>query len=431
MNLMVRKTRALSGSATPPSSKSQNIRGLFFALLAQGRSTLRNALDAEDIRDAMQVCRSLGATITQHGADIIVDSPGLPLIATTTSPIFSGNSGVTTHFTLPLLGYRNNVSAPVLFDCGAQMRARGIQPLADALQNLGLSIQYQETAGFCPLSVSGRLQGGKTSVDGISSQYLSALLIALPCAAQDSEITVVDLHERPYVEMTFNWLQEQKIYYQHRRVDHQDIINISGNQRYQPFCKALTGDFSSAACLIAAGALLPGTIELQGMDMNDPQGDRRLIEILRTMGADITVDSSRLIIRGGRPLTGLCIDANDIPDLLPALAVIGTQASGKTVITHVRQARLKETDRIHSMTQGLKRLGARVEAQEDGMTIYPSRLTGCAVQGFADHRTVMALAVAGSLADGVTLIDDAEAVRKTFPQFIGIMQSLGAHFVEL
>ena len=125
-------------------------------------------------------------------------------------------------------------------------------------------------------------------------------------------------------------------------------------------------------------------------------------------------------------LKGLIIDANDIPDLLPTLAVIGAYAQGKTDIINVRQARIKETDRIHAMTEGLRRLGARVEEYPDGMTIYQSKLQGAQVKGYGDHRTVMALAVAGLLAEGVTLIEDSSAIDKTFPTFVTWMRALGA-----
>lgn len=426
MNLVIHKTAELSGSATLPSSKSQNVRALLFALLAQGQSTLINVLHSEDTADAIRVCQNLGGVVTQQGTEILLDSRGLPLLSTA-EHIYSGNSGITTRFVLPLLGYRLNSAEPVVFDCGEQMRARPIQTLVEALRNLGLDIQYLAQSGTCPLRVSGRLLGGKTQVDGLSSQYLSALLIALPCADQDSEITVVDLHERPYIKMTLNWLDEQQIHYNHRVCGRSDIFHISGRQRYRPFQKILTGDFSSASYLIAAGALLGNVVELHGLDMQDPQGDKRIVNILQEMGADITVEASRLVIRGGKNLTGICIDANDIPDLLPTLAVIGAQAAGKTSIVNVKQARIKETDRIHSITQGLTRMGVRVEEQPDGMTIYPGALKGAQIRGFGDHRTVMALSLAGLMAEGTTIIDEAQSINKTFPTFVEIMQNLGAN----
>ena len=187
MNLIVQKTATLSGITRIPSSKSQNIRGLFFALLAKGQSLLHNILDSEDTQDAIKVCQALGASIRKERTTLILDSPGLPLPAVAQT-ICSGNSGITTHFALPLLGYRAQATTPITFDCGEQMRARPFQALTAALSNLGLTIFSQ--AGNFPLTVSGRLVGGITSVSGLSSQYLSALLIALPCAPQDSAIIV-------------------------------------------------------------------------------------------------------------------------------------------------------------------------------------------------------------------------------------------------
>ncbi|MBS0349580.1 MAG: 3-phosphoshikimate 1-carboxyvinyltransferase [Proteobacteria bacterium] len=410
----------------PPSSKSQNIRALFFALLAGGQSTLHNILVSEDMIDAVRVCRSLGAEINQQANKLTIKSSGLPL-PKIAHAIFSGNSGITTRFALPLLGYRDQVNKPVVFDCGEQMRARPIQTLVAALTNLGMSIEYIEKHGSFPLKVTGRLRGGRTEVGGLSSQYLSALLIAAPCAESDSEIIVKNLHERPYMEMTLNWLKQQNIQYRHEQSGDHDLFIINGQQHYQPFEKSITGDFSSASYLIAAGALLGGTVELQGLDMRDPQGDKRLVEILQQMGADIRIEPSKLIIAGGKPLRGITIDANDIPDLLPTLAVIGTQAEGHTAILNVAQARIKETDRIHSITQGLSRMGAKVQEHADGLTVYPCRLKGNSIQGYGDHRTVMAMSLAGLLAQGTTQIDDADAIEKTFPSFVKIMQSLGAN----
>jgi 3-phosphoshikimate 1-carboxyvinyltransferase len=251
-------------------------------------------------------------------------------------------------------------------------------------------------------------------------------LISLPCAPYDSTIKVKDLHERPYVEMTLHWLKEQNISYAHQYRENIDIFNIKGGQQYKKFNSTITGDFSSASYLIAAAALTPSHIVLQGLDMQEPQGDKRLVNILQEMGADIVVEPNHLVIRGGNALTGAKIDANDIPDLLPTLAVIGTQAKGKMEIYNVQQARIKETDRIHSMTRGLRRMGAIIDEHRDGMTVYKSTLSGAKVKGFGDHRTIMALALAGMLADGSTIIDNGEAINKTFPTFIDIMQSLGA-----
>lgn len=425
MNIIACHTRALSGATLVPSSKSQSIRALFMALLATGESTLSHLLDSDDTHEALQVCQQLGASIKQAGQQLTLNSTGIPLL-TKQDTIHTGNSGITTRFILPILGLCHLPKRGVIVDCGEQMRARPIASLVDALNQLGLNIGYLKQPGKLPLSITGQLRGGNATVSGMTSQFISALLIALPCAAETSTITVTELNERPYLDMTLAWLQKQGIHYTHVRQDQQDHFTITGKQHYQPFNTVIHGDYSSASYILAAAALLPGSVTLHGLDLDDPQGDKRLISILQMMGANIQLSSSAITIQGGKPLKGITIDANDIPDLVPTLAVLGTQASGRTQIHHVAQARLKETDRIHSMTEGLIRLGCRIEEQADGMVVYPSTLIGTHVAGYDDHRTVMALSIAGLIAKGTTTISDGQAINKTFPHFVSLMQSLGA-----
>lgn len=427
MQLVVKKTAHLSGTVTPPSSKSQSIRGMILSLLASGTSTLNNILHSEDTEDALRICENLGCAIRNNDQQLILESKGLP-VDPRTSHLNSGNSGITTRFIMPLLGLRKNNHLPITLDCGEQMRLRPIGSLVSALRNLGMTINYTQKENMFPITLSGPLLGGKTMVEGITSQYLSALLLSLPCAPEDSEIQVKNLHERPYVDLTLDWLAQQKIAYSHQRYDDTDIYFIQGRQHYQAFTTTISGDFSSASCLIAAAVLIPGQVTLTDLDMQDPQGDKALVSILQKMGARIFVAEKKLIIEGGHPLTGIEIDANDTPDLLPALAVLGTQASGQTKIINVAQARIKETDRIHSMTEGLSALGAKIVEHADGMTIDHSSLQGGAcVKGYGDHRTVMALSVAGLCATETTYIDNAEAISKTFPHYVTLMQSLGAN----
>ena len=424
MKIVAHTTTELHGEATPPASKSQTIRGLIFATLAKGTSALKNPLHSQDTVDAIRACRALGADITVKQGRIVIESEGVPLRSETV--VNTGDSGVTTHFLMPVMGLRGSKGGPVTFDCGAQMKQRPVESLVMALQRLGLKVTSQHRNGHCPLQISGELFGGKATVSGKSSQYLSALLISLPCAKNDSVITVNDLQERPYVEMTEVWLKEQGIAYSHEEKKGQDVYTITGGQAYKPFIKTVPGDFSSASYLIAAGALFDGQVVLHGLDMNDPQGDKALVAILREMGADIEAKDDRLIITGGKPLRGIKIDANAIPDMVPTLAVIGTQAKGRTELYNVANARMKETDRLHSMTEGLSHMGAKVLEGKDSLVIQGGKLYGAKVHGFNDHRTVMALSLAGMLASGETWIDTAEAINKTFPDFVKVMKGLGA-----
>ena len=230
--------------------------------------------------------------------------------------------------------------------------------------------------------------------------------------------------------MTIDCLNAQKIQYTQTVRSGRTLFCIQGRQRYKAFRQLISGDFSSASYCIAAAVLIPGSVEIFGLNGDDSQGDKRLISILQTMGAAITVNSTSLLIEGGKPLQGIKIEARDIPDLLPTLAVIGTQALGKTEIMQVKHARTKETDRIRSMTLGLRQLGAHIEEKEEGMVVYQSQLKGAALEGCGDHRTVMALSLAGLLASGISSVTNAEAVAKTFPGFLTSMQALGATIKE-
>ena len=425
MKCIITKTEKLSGTCAIPGSKSEAIRALFLAALAEGKSEIKNFPDCDDTNTALGILSDLGIPRERKGKSVIVHGRGLSL-RIKSKKINTGNSGITTRFALPLLGFRENTEAPVIFDCGNQMRRRPIAPLVNALNDLGMAISFLKKRGTCPLKVTGALLGGRTMVDGITSQYLSALLLSLPLAKSDSVVRVGNLHERPYVAMTLECLANLGVVVSHQKVRNMDVYNIKGQQKYSNFKKSIPGDFSSTSCLLVAGCILGGKIILEGLESQSRQGDKKLIAILQKMGADIKIARNKVIIHGGRKLRGISIDANDIPDLVPALAVVATQATGKTKIHNVPQARLKETDRIKSMSQGLRRMGVRVEEHKDGLIVYQSKLRGSVINGYGDHRTVMAFTVAGMLAEGRTVISGAEAVDKTFPEFYQLVKNLGA-----
>lgn len=430
MNLITHNTKMLQGTVTPPSSKSQTIRAIFIATLAKGRSVIDHALDSLDTQSSIAVCSALGASI-QHKKNsdgtllLEVTSGGTPLY-TAEAAIYTGDSGITSRFLLPILGLRSDCNTPVIVDCGDQMKKRPFVPLIHALLNLGMTVMSLDGNESYPIRVNGLLKGGIVAVDGTTSQFTSALLIALPLAAKDSVVMVGNLNERPYVEMTTKWLQEQSIVYEWENKNGTDVFKIKGRQQYHPFTKNIPADFSQASYIIAAAAISQGEVAIEGIDMLESQGDKKIINILQSMGARIAIDNTRLTIYGGAPLQGATIDCNDIPDLVPTLAVLGTIAAGKTILTNCAHARLKETDRIHSMTTELKKMGAQIEEKSDGMIISHSRLKGTSLHGYNDHRTIMALGIAGLQAEGITTIDTAEGIKKTFPEFVELMKSIGS-----
>ncbi len=428
MKLIVEPTLRIEGEVTPPPSKSHSVRALLLATLARGTSTLKNILEASDTRAAMDVCRKLGAKITcvknaTGGLDCTVESNGAPL-QTDETEIFSANSGIATTFTIPILGLRKETKHSMILSCGEQMMQRPIDTILDAVTKLGLKIK--STNGHCPLKISGALIGSEIEIDGTNSQNVSALLLALPLAPNTSIINVKNLQERPYVEMTLRCLDEQHITYTHTHSGDIDQFTIPGNQIYKPFEKTTPGDFSSASYIIAAAVLLPGHVIIDTMDMADSQGDKRLITILQEMGAHIKIEGKTIVIDGGHPLAGQEIDCSDIPDMVPTLAVIATQAEGKTTLTNVGHARIKETDRLKSMATELKKMGANIEEHATSLVIYHSRLFCASLDGYNDHRTIMALAIASLLpTDGASKITTAEGMDKTFPNFTTTMNTLG------
>lgn len=420
MDLHVLPATELKGTITIPGSKSQSVRALLLAVLANGESKIHNLPDCDDVGIAMQVCKDLGAKVEKiscHENCVRVVGSGVPLSGVA-EKIWTGNSGITTRFVLPILGLLQEGKV-IEVDCGKQMQKRPIESFLGNLRELAMKVD-----GTWPLRISGKLSGGKIEVDGLTSQYISALLLSGFYANGDLELHVKNLNERPYVEMTLKWLQDLGIDFRREQNGDEDIFIVHGGQKIKPFEYFVPGDFSSAATFLAAGVLLPGEVHLENLDTQDPQGDRRFLEILKEMGADIQIDKRTVILCGGKSLKGLCIDANDIPDLVPTLAVLGTQVEGRMEIKNVPQARYKETDRLHSMAEGLKKMGAKIEEREDGLVVGKSNLKGAVVHGYNDHRTIMALSLAGLLANGETVIDTAEGLNKTYPQF-------GDHFNKL
>jgi len=416
MNLLVKKS-SLEGSIEIPGSKSHTIRAVVIASLANGKSRIISPLDSGDTRSAVVACRALGAEIEIGKEWIVRGFGGYPQLQA--SKIDLGNSGTSLSLTTSVAALQEE---EVVFDGDDSLRTRPIQPLLDALNNLGASAYSVGENGCCPIRVRGRMRGGKTKVSGISSQYLSSLLISTPLLEEDTEIHVIDLNEKPYAGMTLAWLKEQQIDYQR---EGWETFRVKGRQCYHHFDKRVPGDFSSATFPLCAAVITDSQVLLKGLDMNDTQGDKEVITMLNSMGANIQVKEEGILVTSSE-LTGCELDLNSTPDALPALAVVGCYAKGKTILKNVAQARIKETDRIKVMRAELSKMGADIEEMEDGLIIRQSKLKGTRVRGYHDHRVVMALSLAGMIAQGETEIDSAESIEITFPGYVEKMCQLSA-----
>lgn len=419
MRLLVEQS-SLRGQVEVPGSKSHTIRAVAIAALAPGESVIRRPLDSADASAAFRAYRALGAEIEDNGEFWRVRGTG-GHVKTPDDIIDTANSGTTMNIALGTASLLESGLAVLTGD--AQVRRRPSGVVAQALTDLGARVRSTRNNGCPPFVVEGRLRGGETTIEATSSQYLTSLLINAPLAGGDTHILVPLLYEAPYVQMTLAWLRRQGI-----RLDYADDLSefrVPGGQQYQPVDCPIPGDFSSATFFLAAGALAGNEVLVRGLDMDDPQGDKAIVDYLRAMGASVTVSGDGIVV-AARALEGCEIDLNATPDALPMMAVLGCFARGTTRLVNVPQARMKETDRISVMREELAKLGAHIEELSDGLVIHESALRAGEVNSHGDHRVVMSLAVAGTRLAGTTTIHGYEAVNVTYPGFLDALAGLGA-----
>ncbi len=412
------KPSKIGGKVNIPGSKSHTIRGLVLGLLADGESVIDYPLDSSDTRSCVNMIRAFGAAVIEDENQWrIRGKGGRPDVPADIVDV--GNSGTSLYIGL---GVASLAEGYTVFTGDHQIRNRPADALLKSIRDLNGDAFSTRGSGKPPVVVKGKISGGETSIEAVTSQYLTSLLISTPLAKGDTLINVPLLYEKPYVTMTLGWLDRLGIKYTNN--DYKSF-KIKGGQRYPAFREYIPADFSSGTFFLAAAAITGAELDLLGLDFNDTQGDKEVVNILKKMGASVMIGERKITIKGG-PLKGGVFDLNSMPDSLPALSVAGCFADGETSLVNVPQARLKETDRIRVMCSELRRMGADIEELEDGLVIRRSALRGAEVDGHDDHRIVMALAVAGLMAEGETIIDTAESVSVTFPNFLELMRSIGA-----
>ena len=420
------KPSQINGETAVPGSKSHTIRALAIASLAKGTSIIKAPLVSDDTLSCLSAACALGAWV-RRGDDSMwqVIGTGGRMIEPARA-LDMGNSGTGLRIFSALAALS---SAPISFGGDESLRNRPMKPLLDALTELGAKTESAD--GHCPLTVTGPIHGGETTVDGTSSQYLSALLLTAPLADGDTILNVPFLNEAPYVEMTLAWLKRQCINLKYNR--NFTRFHVVGGQQFKPFNETIPGDFSTAAFPLAAAIITGGGILIHNLDFNDPQGDKAFVDLVRRMGAKIeTGPGFARVSPGPVKLHSAELDLNATPDLLPILSVVAACADGITVLKNVSQARLKETDRIAVMAHELKKMGIQVEEFEDGMAVTGGKLRPAHVDSFRDHRVAMSLAIAGMTCSPdeaePTVIDSAESIAVTYPTFVDDFSRLGAGF---
>lgn len=410
----------LVGRVKIPGSKSHTIRAVAIAALATGKSRIDAPLVSADTLAAVDAYSATGAQVAMREGFWDVTGTGGE-VKEPANIVDVGNSGTTLRMVLGSFALMSDGSATLTGD--EQIRRRPAGGLVGALNDLGASVKSLGGNGCAPFEVRGRLKGGETSIEAVTSQFLTSLLVNTPLADGDTRIVVPVLNEAPYVRMTLDWLESSGISLQYD--ENLVEFEIPGGQEFQPFERRIPADFSSATFFLAAGAIRGNEVTLEGLDMDDPQGDKAVVEYVERMGARVSISEDGISVRGSG-LQGIELDLNATPDALPMMAVLGCLAGGRTTLANVPQARIKETDRIAVMAAELAKMGAVTRELPDGLVVEESALRGAKLQGHGDHRIVMALTVAATAAQGETVIDSAEAVDVTFPEFFTLMQSLGA-----
>jgi len=423
-DIRVHPAGPIVGDVRPPGSKSLTNRFLICTALADGESVLRGASLSDDARAMTGGLGQLGIPceinparseirVTGHHGNLPDDEADINV----------GHAGTAMRFltalaSLGLGDYR--------LDGSPRMRQRPIGALVGALQSLGAQIGYEQTPGCPPLTMRARgLTGGNVVfTTPPSSQFISALLMVAPHAKQDVMICIEgDLPSRPYVDMTIDTMRALGV--ELLEADGRRFV-IPAYQRYQPGNHPIEPDASGATYLWTAAAITGGRVRVEGLTRHSRQGDVRFVDVLAQMGCRVTEEESAIVAeapRSGR-LQGITVDLNDMPDTAQTLAVAALFADGPTEIRNVASLRVKETDRIAALATELSRLGAKVDTREDGLTIHPPRqLAPASIDTYDDHRMAMSFALAGLVADGVT-IRNADVVSKSFPDYFNTLESL-------
>ncbi len=422
MKLTIQKSD-IKGTVNAPPSKSYTHRAIAIAALSK-KATVNNPLLSEDTKATIRASEAFGAVVEPKKDSLIIRGfDGKPTIPDNVIDV--ANSGTTLRI---MTAVASLVNGATVLTGDASIRTRPNTPLLNALNDLGAEAFSTRSSGMAPIVVRGKMRGGRVYIDGsISSQFISALLIACPFAQNRTTIMIKgELKSRPYVNITIDMLRDAGA-----KIEADEGANsftLPPEQEYNLKSYNVPGDFSSASYMMAAGALC-GEVTIRNLFPSE-QGDSALIDILAKMGAQISWDKKKGEVRVSKSeLRGINVDVGKTPDLVPTLAVLGAVSEGTMIIGNAEHVRYKETDRLHAMTVELKKMGVDIREEKDRLVIHGGAIKGAKVHGWDDHRIVMALAVAGMVA-GETTIDSAESVSISYPGFFEDLKKVGAAVEE-
>lgn len=403
----------LKGTVKAPSSKSMTQRAIAAGLLAGGNSIIHNPSYCDDSLAAMSMAVGLGARVEPSPDRLLIHGTG----ELKEAKLNCGESGLAIRMFSPIAAL---YSEEIIMTGANSLRKRPMKMIEEALSQLG--VQCKTTNGLLPLSIKGPLQGGKCTIDGsVSSQLLTGLLMALPLAEKDSELTVLNLKSSPYIDMTIQILKDFGISIVNEDYKH---FRISGNQKYKPSEYTVEGDWSGGAFLLVAGAI-NGEIAVAGLKQSSRQSDMAVLNALKDAGASVKAEKDTFFVKASE-LNAFSFDATHSPDLFPPLAALASYCRGTSTIKGVSRLIHKESNRADTIRTEFGKLGIGVEVTGDIMTITGGNVKGARVESHEDHRIAMAMAVSALKADGRVYIKDSQSIAKSYPAFFDDLRSLGA-----
>ncbi|MDO6764736.1 3-phosphoshikimate 1-carboxyvinyltransferase [Agarivorans sp. 1_MG-2023] len=413
----------INGEINLPGSKSVSNRALLLAALAEGETVLSNLLDSDDIRHMLNALKTLGVSyqLSDDRSRCSVTGLGRAFKVEQAEELFLGNAGTAMR---PLCAALCLSQGEFTLTGEPRMEERPIGALVDALRQVGADVTYLKTEGYPPLNIKGTgLKGGKVDIDGsVSSQFLTAFLMAAPYAEQDIEISIVgELVSKPYIDITLKMMSAFGIEVEN---DNYQRFVVKGQQTYTSAGEFLVeGDASSASYFLAAGAIKGGEVKVTGVGKKSMQGDVLFADVLAAMGADIEWGDDYIIARSGE-LSAVDLDMNHIPDAAMTIATAALFAKGTTAIRNVYNWRVKETDRLAAMATELKKVGATVVEGHDFIEVTPpAKLNHAAIDTYDDHRMAMCFSLV-ALSDTAVTINDPKCTSKTFPDYFERLQQL-------
>lgn len=413
---------AVSGRLRPPGSKSITNRALILAALADGTSTLSGVLESTDTRVMIESLNRLGISVSHDltAKQCVVHGCG-GVIPSASAELWLENSGTSIRFLTALCSLGGG---HYRLDGIERMRQRPISDLTDCLATLGATVACEDGATGCPpvvIDANGTaLRGGTASIKGdISSQFLSAILMSAPCAAQPVELTVAgELVSVPYVDMTLKMMESFGVV-----TARPDKATFQlPKQNYRPTSYDIEPDASAASYFMGVAAVTGGTVTIEGLTKGALQGDVEFASALQQMGCHVEWQPDSVTITGGE-LKGVDIDMNAISDTAQTLSTVAVFADGPTRIRSVGHMRHKETDRVSAVVTELRRAGIAADEYEDGLTIHPGTPRPAEIHTYDDHRMAMSFALLGLRAKGIRILDPG-CTAKTYPEFFEDLASL-------